>query len=146
MVGASIVIAAAFFIVESSSFIDLGVGIPRVVIGATIVAFGTSIPEFATSVSSAREGHFDLALGNIVGSGFVNITLILGVALVASPLTVNISAFANLALVSLIINLFLWYFLGSERISWREGVLLLSLYAVFLVISFGGSSSLPPSG
>ena len=146
MVGASIVIAAAFFIVESSSFIDLGVGIPRVVIGATIVAFGTSISEFATSVSSAREGHFDLALGNIVGSGFVNITLILGVALVASPLTVNISAFTNLALVSLIINLFLWYFLGSERISWREGVLLLSLYAVFLVISFGGSSSLPPSG
>ena len=146
MVGASIVIAAAFFIVESSSFIDLGVGIPRVVIGATIVAFGTSIPEFATSVSSAREGHFDLALGNIVGSGFVNITLILGVALVASPLTVNISAFTNLALVSLIINLFLWYFLGSERISWREGVLLLSLHAVFLVISFGGSSSLPPSG
>jgi len=107
----------SLLIVESSSFIALSVGIPRVVIGETIVAFGTSIPEFATSVSSARECHFDLALGNIVGSGFVNITLILGVALVASPLTVNISAFANLALFSLIINLFLWYFLGSERIS-----------------------------
>jgi len=141
--GAVVVIATAFFIVESSSFIALSVGIPRVVIGATIVAFGTSIPELATAVSSARKGHFDLALGNIVGSGFVNITLILGVALIASPLTVNVAAFTNLALFSLIINLFLWYFLGSERISWREGVLLLSLYVVFLAISFSGSTITP---
>jgi len=146
LAGASVVIATAFFIVDSSSFIAEGVGIPRVVIGATIIAFGTSIPEFATSVSSARKGHFDLALGNIVGSGFINITLILGVALMASPLTVNIAAFSNLVMFSLIINLFLWYFLGSERISWREGVLLLSLYAVFLVITFGGTTITPPSG
>jgi cation:H+ antiporter len=145
LAGAIVVVATAFFIVDSSSFIAESVGIPRVVIGATIVAFGTSIPEFATGVSSARRGHFDLALGNIVGSGFVNITLILGVALIASPLTVNIAAFSNLAVFSLIINLFLWYFLGSERISWREGVLLLSLYTVFLVISFGGSSIVSPS-
>jgi Ca2+/Na+ antiporter len=96
-------------------------------------------------VISARKGHFDLALGNIVGSGFVNITLILGVALIASPLTIDIAAFSNLAVFSLIINLFLWYFLGSERISWREGVLLLSLYVLFLVISFGGSSIVSPS-
>lgn len=141
--GATVVIATAFFIVESSSLIATSVGIPRVIIGATIVAFGTSIPELATGISSARKGHFDLVLGNIVGSGFVNITLILGVALVASPLTVNIAAFTNLALFSLILNLFLWYFLGSERISWREGVLLLSLYVLFLVISFGGQSITP---
>ena len=140
LAGASIVIATAFFIVESSSFIAESVGVPRVVIGATIVAFGTSIPEFATCVSSARKGHFDLVLGNIVGSGFINITLILGVALIASPLTVNIAAFSNLAMFSLIINLFLWYFLGSEKISWREGALLIALYVVFLAISFGGGS------
>ncbi|HLB99910.1 MAG TPA: sodium:calcium antiporter [Candidatus Bathyarchaeia archaeon] len=146
LAGASVVIATAFFIVDSSSFIAESAGIPRVVIGATIVAFGTSIPEFATSVSSARKGHFDLALGNIIGSGFINITLILGVALIASPLTVSIAAFSNLVMFSLIINLFLWYFLGSERISWREGVLLLSLYAVFLLITFGGSSITPLSG
>jgi cation:H+ antiporter len=145
LAGVSVVVATAFFIVESSSFIAEGMGIPKVVIGATIVAFGTSIPEFATSVSSARKGHFDIALGNIVGSGFINITLILGVALIASPLTVNIAAFSNLVMFSLIINLFLWYFLGSERISWREGALLLSLYIVFLVISFGGSTITPSS-
>jgi cation:H+ antiporter len=141
LVGASLVIATAFFIVESASTIAVGVGIPPVVIGATIIAFGTSIPEFATSVSSVRKGHFDLALGNIVGSGFINITLILGVALIASPLNVNIAAFSNLALFSLIVNLFLWYFLGSGRMSWREGALFLALYVAFLVISFGSPNA-----
>ncbi len=140
LVGAALVIATAFFVVESASTIAVGVGIPPVVIGATIIAFGTSIPEFATSVSSARKGHFDLVLGNIVGSGFINITLILGVALIASPLNVNIVAFSNLALFSLIVNLFLWYFLGSGKMSWREGALFLALYVTFLVVSFGGIS------
>jgi cation:H+ antiporter len=137
LAGATLVIATAFFIVESATNLAVGVGVPPVVIGATIVAFGTSIPEFATSISSVRKGFFDLALGNIVGSGFINITLILGVALIASPLNVSIAAFSNLALFSLIVNLFLWYFLGSGRIGWREGVLFLALYAAFLAISFG---------
>jgi len=140
LVGATLVIATAFFIVESATTIALDIGIPPVVIGATIIAFGTSIPELATSISSVRKGFFDLALGNIVGSGFINITLILGVALIASPLNVSITAFSNLALFSLIVNLFLWYFLGSGKISWREGALFLGLYAAFLVISFGGYS------
>ena len=138
LIGAAVVIASSFFIAESASFVALSVGIPRVVIGATIVAFGTSIPELATGISSVRKGHFDLALGNIVGSCFINITCILGVALIASPLTINIAAFSNLALFSLIINLFLWYFLSSEKISWRDGALLLALYTVFLVISLTG--------
>jgi cation:H+ antiporter len=139
LVGAAVVVASAFFIVESASFIATIAGIPPVIIGATIVAFGTSIPELATSISSARKGHFNLALGNIVGSCFINITLILGVALIMSPLTVNIAAFSNLAIFSLITNMFIWYFLSDERMSWREGTLLLVLYAVFLVVSFAGS-------
>jgi cation:H+ antiporter len=141
LAGAAVVIVTSFFVVESASFIATSVGIPAVVIGATIIAFGTSIPELATSISSVRKGHFNLALGNIVGSCFLNITCILGVALIASPLIVNIAAFSNLAMFSLIINLFLWYFLSSEKMSWREGALLLFLYAAFLVISFGGFRS-----
>jgi len=140
LVGAAMVVASAFFIVDSASFIAASAGVPLVVIGATIVAFGTSIPELATSISSTRRGHLNLALGNIVGSCFINITLILGVALIVSPLTVQIAAFSNLAIFSLITNLFLWYFLSGERMSWREGTLLLVLYVVFLVVSFGSSS------
>jgi len=140
LISSVVVVATAFFIVESASFIASSMGVPPVVIGATVVAFGTSIPELATSVSSVRKGHIDLALGNIIGSCFINITCILGVALLVSPLTVNMAAFSNLAMFSLITNLFLWYFLSSERLSWREGALLLVLYAVFLITSFGGYS------
>ena len=75
-----------------------------------------------------------------MGSCFINITFILGAALLVSPLTVHIGAFSNLAIFSLIANLFLWYFLADERMSWREGVVLLILYAMFLVVSFGGPS------
>jgi cation:H+ antiporter len=136
LLGAVGVVIASFFIVDSASFIAQGIGIPRIVIGATIVAFGTSLPELATSIGSVRKGHLDLALGNIVGSCFINITCILGVVLIASPLRIDMAAFSSLAMFSLITNLFLWYFLSNERISWREGAVLLIMYAIFLATSF----------
>ncbi|MEM3731774.1 MAG: sodium:calcium antiporter [Candidatus Bathyarchaeia archaeon] len=136
--GAAGVVASAYFIVDAASYIAVEIGVPKVVIGATIVAFGTSIPELATSIDAVKKGHFEIALGNIVGSCFINISCILGVALVATPLMVNMAAFSNLVMFSLITNLFLWYFLSSERVSWREGAVLLFMYFTFLTISFGG--------
>ncbi|MGB9756697.1 MAG: sodium:calcium antiporter, partial [Candidatus Bathyarchaeales archaeon] len=90
--GAGLVVASSYFIVDSASYIAESIGIPKVVIGATIVAFGTSLPELATSLDATRKGHLDLALGNIVGSCFINITCILGVTLTASTLRVNMTA------------------------------------------------------
>jgi len=136
--GAAGVVISSYFIVDSASYIAQIVGIPRVVVGATVVAFGTSIPELATSIDSIRRGHLDLALGNIVGSCFINITCILGVTLAASTLRVNMAAFSNLVMFSLITNLFLWYFLSSEKTTWKEGAVLLFMYFVFLATSFGG--------
>ncbi|MEM3579971.1 MAG: sodium:calcium antiporter [Candidatus Bathyarchaeia archaeon] len=138
LLGIALVVASSYFIVNSATFIANGLGIPEVVIGATIVAFGTSLPELATSVDAVRKGHMDLALGNIVGSCFINITCILGVALIGASLAVNMAAFSQLVMFSLITNLLLWYFLSSERISWREGAILLIMYAIFLVTSYGG--------
>jgi len=137
--GAAGVVASSYFIVDSASYIaEELLHVPPVVIGATVVAFGTSLPELATSIDSVQKRHLDLALGNIIGSCFINITCILGVTLAASTLRVNMSAFSNLVMFSLISNLFLWYFLSSEKISWKEGVVLLFMYFVFLTTSFGG--------
>jgi len=136
--GAFGVVVSSYFIVDSASYVAISIGIPRVVIGATVVAFGTSVPELVTSVDAARKGHLDLALGNIVGSCFINIACILGVTLIASPLRVNMAAFSDLVMFSLITNLFFWYFLSSEKITWKEGAVLLFMYVVFLTISFGG--------
>lgn len=131
------VIATSYFIVDSASYVARSVGIPPVVIGATIIAFGTSVPELATSIAATRKGHLDLALGNIIGSCFINVTCILGVTLTSSPLNVNMTAFSKLAIFSLVANLFLWYFLSSEKLTWREGAVLLFVYALFLATSFG---------
>lgn len=138
LLGAAGVVASSYFIVESASNVALSVGISRVVIGATIIAFGTSIPELATSINAARKGHLDLTLGNIVGSGFINVTCILGVTLIASPLSIDMEAFANLAVFSLITNLLLWYFLSNERMGWREGAVFISMYLIFLTVTFSG--------
>jgi cation:H+ antiporter len=135
IVGVAGVVICSYYIVDSATFIALSIGIPKVVIGATIVAFGTSIPELATSLEATRNNSINLALANIVGSCFLNITLILGVTLVMANLTVNIAAFTNIAVFSLISNLFLWYFLSGERICWKEGAVLIFLYALFLYSS-----------
>jgi cation:H+ antiporter len=138
LLGIALVVASSYFIVDSATYLAESLGVPQVVIGATIIAFGTSLPELATSFDAVQKGHLDLALGNIVGSCFINITCILGVALIGSPLAVNMAAFSHLIMFSLITNLLLWYFLSSEKISWREGATLLVMYGIFLATSFGG--------
>ena len=62
------VVSSSFFIIESASFLALIAGIPPIIVGATVVAFGTSFPELVTSVDSVRKGFIDLALGNVIGS------------------------------------------------------------------------------
>ncbi|MEM2319801.1 MAG: sodium:calcium antiporter [Candidatus Bathyarchaeia archaeon] len=138
LLGIALVILSSYVIVDSASYIAVSLGVPQVIIGATIVAFGTSLPELATSIDSTQRGHLDLTLGNIIGSCFINITCILGVALLGSELTINMAAFSSLVMFSIITNLLLWYFLSTERVSWREGAVLIFMYSVFLVTSYGG--------
>jgi cation:H+ antiporter len=140
--GAAGVVISAFFFINSASNIASSTGISAITMGSTVVAFGTSLPALVVSISAVRKGHLDLALGNIIGTCFMNTTFILGIPLLASPLGVDVvAAFSNLVVFSVITSLFLWYFLSSEKISWREGALLLVLYALFLIISFNGYRS-----
>ncbi len=140
--GALGVVVSAYFLVESAVSIAQLAGIPPTIIGATIIAFGTSLPELTLDLKSFLSGHSGLAFGDIIGSSFINITLILGItffvpALVGSPLTMNMSAFQNLVIFSIITNLFFWYFLSKEKIGWREGVIFLFIYALFLATTLG---------
>jgi len=136
------VIISAYFIVESAVTIAEFAGVPKTLIGATIIAFGTSLPEFSLDVRAFLKGHSALAFGDVVGSCFINITLILGItllvpALVGQPSTMNMLVFLDLVVFSLIANLLLWYFLSMGRLSWREGAILLFIYLLFLATSMG---------
>ncbi len=92
LVGFVALVKGADWFVDGAAGIAKKLHVPQLIIGLTIVSFGTSAPELATSIISASQGSADLAIGNIVGSNITNILLILGVAAVICPLTVQKSA------------------------------------------------------
>jgi len=136
--GALGIVISANFLVDSAINIATSAGVSQQVIGATIIAAGTSLPEMTIGIKSIIKGHPNLALGNIIGASFFNTTLILGItffvpALVGSPITLNMSVFQNLVIFSIIINLFFWYFISRKELTWREGVIFLFMYILFVV-------------
>jgi cation:H+ antiporter len=109
-------------------------GVPEVMIGLTMVAFGTSVPELAASVAAARRGEGQLVIGNIVGSNIFNISLILGVAGLVRPLPIDRQVLAFDAPLMIVLSLLLLPLVRSDRsVSRREGGGLLAIYVLFLV-------------
>jgi len=138
IIGALGVVLSANFLVESAINIATAVGIPQAAIGATIVAAGTSLPELTVSLKSVLKGHSGLAFGNIIGASFINTTLILGITFFAPMLlgynvNMDLGVYQNLVIFSIITNLFFWFFLSKEKISWREGMIFLFIYALFMI-------------
>ncbi len=142
IVGVVGVILSAYFLVDSAVSIAKSMEIPESLIGATIIAFGTSLPELTLDLRAFLKGHPSLAVGDIVGSSFINITLILGITLfvpvlLGAPISMDMRVFQNLVIFSLVTNLFFWYFLSMGRLSWREGAIFLFIYLLFLATTFG---------
>lgn len=140
--GALGVVLSAYFLVESAVVIATSAGLSQQIIGATIIAFGTSLPELTLDLKAFIRGHPGLAFGDIIGSSFVNITLILGItlfvpALIGSPIVMRMDVFQSLVIFSIVANLFFWYFLSREKIGWREGLIFLFIYALFLATTIG---------
>lgn len=136
------VVLSAYFLVESAVSVAEVVGVPRSLIGATVIAFGTSLPELTLDLRAFLKGHSSLALGDIIGSSFVNITLILGLTLflpvlLGTPLSISLLVFQNLVIFSLVTNLFFWYFLSQGKLTWKEGAIFLFIYVLFLATIFG---------
>ena len=121
------------FVVDGASAIAAGFGLSQTLIGLTIVALGTSLPELVTSIVAARKDEVDMALGNVIGSNIFNILLILGVAAAISPitfLTENIIDIVILIVMSLVVWIFAW---TSKEINRKEGIMMLLMYAVYMV-------------
>ncbi len=140
--GALGVVVSAYFLVESAVAIAEAAGLSQQVIGATIIAIGTSLPELTLDLKAILRGHSGLAFGDIIGSSFVNITLILGVtlfvpALVGTPIVLNMAVFQNLVLFSIVTNLIFWYFLTRGQIGKKEGAIFLLIYVLFIVTTIG---------
>lgn len=140
--GALGVVVSAYFLVESAVAIAEAAGLSQQVIGATIIAVGTSLPELTLDLKAILRGHAGLAFGDIIGSSFVNITLILGVTLflpvlAGSQVVLNLAVFQNLVLFSILTNLLFWYFLTRGQIGKKEGAIFLVIYVLFVLTTVG---------
>lgn len=121
------------FVVNGASFIAAKFGLSQNLIGLTIVACGTSLPELVTSAVAAKKNEVDMAMGNVIGSNIFNVLLVLGVASAISPIAFimeNVIDIVILTVMSLVVWAFAW---SKEKIERKEGVIMLLAYAVYLV-------------
>jgi cation:H+ antiporter len=132
IVGVVGVVFSAQLIVSSAGNITSLLGVSQTFVGATVIAVGTSLPELVLSIRAMGEKRLGLALGTAVGSNFANITVVLGMAIALAPFQLESSVFLDLIVFSLFANIVLWYFLSIDWIEWKAGVVLLSIYIIFL--------------
>jgi len=127
------IIIGGDMVVESASVIAKTFGMSDNLIGLTIVALGTSLPELVTTVVAAKKKEADMALGNVIGSNIFNILFVLGIAAAISPIafvTENIIDIAVLIAMSTIVWLFAW---NRKKLTRLEGVIMLLCYTAYLI-------------
>lgn len=121
------------FVVNGASSIASSMGLSQTLIGLTIVAMGTSLPELVTSLVAAKKGEVDMALGNVIGSDIFNILFVLGIATAISPISFlmeNVIDIILLIIMSVIVLAFAW---TRQQINRKEGILMLLMYAAYMV-------------
>lgn len=121
------------FVVDGATVIATGFGLSQNLIGLTIVALGTSLPELVTSIVAAKKNEVDMAVGNVIGSNIFNILLVLGVASAISPIAFvmeNIIDIVLLIVMSMIVWVMAW---TKKKIVRTEGIAMLGIYAVYMV-------------
>lgn len=131
--GAAAIKFGGDFVVEGATAIATMLGLSQNLIGLTIVALGTSLPELVTSIVAARKNEIDMALGNVIGSNIFNILLVLGIAGVISPvaiITENLIDTFILIAVSTLVWIFAWK--KKELVKW-QGIVMLAIYTAYLV-------------
>lgn len=131
--GLAAIIIGSDVTVDAATAIAKALHVSDRIIGLTVVAFGTSLPELVTSVMAAMKGKADLAVGNIVGSNIFNILFVVGTVALIHPITFT-QSFVPDAVVAIVAAVILWLCsLGDRELSRKGGILMLVCYAVYLV-------------
>lgn len=137
IVGFALLIKGADWFVDGASIIATKLRIPQLIIGMTVVAMGTSLPEAAISISAAIKQNAGIALGNVLGSNSLNVLLILGLTAVIAPITVQ-SSTAKVDIPFLLIVSVAVVLLGllDHMLSRIDGIILLVLFVIYLAYLF----------
>ena len=131
IVGCIMIIYGGNFVVDSASEIAANFGLSETLIGLTVVAFGTSLPELVTSIVASRKGENDLAIGNVVGSNIFNILMILGISTSIHPVALQPSAVYDCIILMVFSILVLFFCWSKKRLARGEGIFMIILYAFY---------------
>lgn len=144
IVGFVLLIKGADILVKGASAIASGFGVSQMMVGLTIVSFGTSMPELFVSVMSTLNGNTEIAVGNVLGSNIANILLILGISAIVFPLPLRSNTVLSEIPFSIIAILLLGFLVhstlpgekGQLELSRAEGLILIFFFVLFLVYVF----------
>lgn len=137
--GLFLVILGARVLVPSASEIAMRVGVPDDVIAATMVAFGTSLPELMTAIAAIRKGHPEITVGNIVGADVLNVLFVIGAAAAASPLLIpmNFFYFHFPAMLIILYSFRVFISMNKEGVFHRwQGYWLLGVYLCYVILQY----------
>lgn len=134
LIGITLIVAGGHFVVESAKYIAAAFGMSETLIGLTIVAVGTSLPELVTSVVASRKGENGLAVGNVVGSNIFNILLILGVSGTIHPIGVNFASMIDIAIL-IATSILVFIFALRNKINRPQGAMMILIYIATMVFA-----------
>lgn len=145
IIGATIIAIGAKLLVDNGIKLAEIIGVPDSVIGLTFVALGTSLPELITAIQSLIKGHGLLSLGNIIGANLFNLILVSGIAITLNPFAIpstkmlfgyNASLILDIPVMVSVMSLLLIPAFIKEKLYRWQGILLLCIYALFIVVQF----------
>lgn len=129
----AVVVASAHLVTNSAIQIAQQLGVAQALIGATVLAIGTTLPELSVCTVAIRRRNVDLAVGNAIGSVITNITLIVGVAALINPIAIGMVS--RTALVAMIaVNLIFIYFITRRTFRPLEGIVLWAIYVFYMMV------------
>ena len=141
IIGSAMLFYGAEFIVKGGSQLARYFDLSPIVIGLTVVAFGTSLPELVVSIVAAIGGSSPIAIGNVVGSNIANVGLVLGISSLIFPIKINLSQIKNDLIIYIFVCLMFSAFCMNGSISRQEGLILFLSVLIYTWYSFYYSSS-----
>ncbi len=132
VLGIIAIIVGSNFVVDSATFIASAIGVSERIIGLTIIALGTSLPELVTSVVATKKGEYDIAIGNVVGSNIFNIGMVLGIPIALFG-EISVGTFSVIDLGFLFASAFLLFAFSANdyKIRKYEGIFLLLMFLIY---------------
>ena len=132
LVGIVGIVLGGDMVVNSATSIATSLGMSANLVGLTIVAVGTSLPEFVTSIVAIKKGETEIAIGNVIGSNLFNILLVLGLAAVINPISMSMLAFIDIIFMVLITLLLYMFMKKRNSLVKSQGIILVALYIAYM--------------